>query len=88
MNASCWSCVPALALLAATSAFSADKSQISPANDISPLEQHPECMERSEKAQSSKCVIQDGKPRRRHPPAGSVKPKPAIAPAKTQPKGQ
>jgi hypothetical protein len=51
-----------------------DKAATSPANDVSPLEKHPECMDRTAGAQSSNCTIQDsGTPRHKYPPAATPK---------------
>jgi hypothetical protein len=72
-------------LAASVWALAADKSAISPADDISPMEKHPECMNRTTEAMSSKCVEQsEGTPRRKYPPktTATKKPAPASPPAK------
>lgn len=63
-----------LALAAGNAAFAVDKSTVPPSNDVSPLEQHPECMDRTAAANSSNCTIQDnGTPRHHYPPKAVTK---------------
>jgi len=58
-----------------------DKSAgVSPSNDVSPFDKHPECMNRSVDASTGKCIIQDsGTPRHLVPPKVPVKSKPVAA---------
>jgi hypothetical protein len=61
-----------------------DKSAIPPSNDISPMEKHPECMERSNAAASKNCEIQDeGQPRHKYPPPPKPKDKKVVPPPNT-----
>jgi hypothetical protein len=66
-------------LLSAGAAQAADNStgnqagsataSVSPSDDRSQFDKHPECMDRSVDASSGNCIIQDaGKPRHRYPP--------------------
>jgi hypothetical protein len=60
--------------LSCQTALAADKPAVSPADDVSPLEKHPECMERTPAAAGSNCVIQDqGAPRHLYPPTTQQK---------------
>jgi hypothetical protein len=73
--------LPVLILLASGAAFAVDKSAIPPSNDVSPLEQHPECMDRTAAANNSNCIVQDGgAPRHRYPPKALPRPRPAPVP--------
>ena|ERR1700689_1287318 len=52
---------------------------VSPSNDVSPFDKHPECMERSVDASSGKCIIQDGgTPRHLYPPKAPANSKAAA----------
>ena len=74
-------------MLAVSGSYAApvpDKSSITPANDISPMEKHPECMERSAAAASKNCEIQDeGQPHHKHPPPPKAKKKVPPPPPNT-----
>jgi hypothetical protein len=56
------------------------KASVSPSDDRSPFDKHPECMNRSVDASSGNCIVQNaGTPRHRYPPKPQVTGKPPTA---------
>jgi len=83
-----------LLLLSAAAAQAADnstgnqansaKASVSPSDDRSQFDKHPECMDRSVDASSGNCIIQNtGTPRHRYPPKPQTTGKPAAASSST-----
>jgi hypothetical protein len=61
------------------------KASVSPSDDRSPFDKHPECMDRSVDASSGNCIIQNaGSPRHRYPPKPHAASKPVAAPSSTK----